>query len=633
MKFLNDNECKDLFKGKEIYIFGAGAFGEILYNKLEKFITILAFIDNNRYGKGNYLCGKEIINLDQFKLNKKPIVVSAYRHMTDISEQLEGEGLVAGTDFFIWDNMCIYHADEITQRYIKFMTNIWKDKKRNLSERIVLIPFDSHHDQLTVYNAYCSNYLAEKYDASIYGYCRFGVSAKNASDVVFEVYKSFNMVAFIDSSLSEELQKESDIIVDRVWKNLYTWADWKNITIYDICFGTTIIRDFLRENIPDYNLRTERTYIFMKKTIDTIVFWHHYFQEHKVVTVLLADGVCWEGYIRDIAITKGIPVYVEEAMEKAYLNFHCKDSFLYYRSMWEQLKPEEQQYGLKWAKEHIAKRINGNLDDIAIFDKKCFSFAEEKKPERVLINDNKIKILICPHIFEEDSYQYGEQIFDNSYMAWLCHLGELSEKTPNYHWYLKVHPAARRRDWIILENYIKHYPKIEMLPLHVSPIQLKEEGIDFALTIHGTIGHEYPAIGIQVINAGVNPHSAFDFTWNPKTKEEYDELIMNLEKLEPKDDMEGLYQFYSMHYLFYDREYIPFKTMFFENPFLPMERELLEVYGKEEGSWKYEEYMKEWTPEKHKQLLNQMESIFQKMDDYRPDVFYRREIDVEGGTK
>lgn len=626
MKFLNNDECKKLFTGREIYVFGAGAFGEIFHKKLGDDITVCAFIDNHRSGQGNYLCGKEIISLEQYKLRRtkdQPIVVSAYRHAADISNQLENEGLVSGEDFFIWDNMCIFHADEITKRYINFMSDIWKNKKRQ-SDRIILIPFDSHHDQLTVLNAYCSNYLAEKYDASIYGYCRFGVPAKNSSPVVLDVYRSFNMVSNIDSSLTKEQQKESENILAALWKNLYTWEDYKNITVYGICFGTTIIRDFLRENIPDYDLRSDRMHSFLKATVDTIVFWYHYIQEHDIVTVLLADGVCWEGYIRDIAVTKGIPVYVQEAMTKAYLDYHAKAPFLYFKEMWKTLTPEEQQYGMDWAKEHIDKRIRGDVEEVGLLDKKHYSFAEKATEERVLEDDEKIKIVICPHIFEEDSYFYGDQIFDNSYMSWLCHLGELSEKTPNYHWYLKVHPYARRRDVIIMENFVKHYPKIRLLPLHISPIQLKKEGVRFALTVHGTIGHEYPAIGIQVINAAVNPHSAYDFTWNPTTKEEYDDLIMNLDKLEFKDDREGLYQFYCMHYLFYDYEYIPFKKMFFENPLLPMEREQLEVYGKDEGTWKYEEYMKEWTKEKHDRLWGELESIFRKMDEWRPDVFYRR---------
>ena len=317
-------------------------------------------------------------------------------------------------------------------------------------------------------------------------------------------------------------------------------------------------------------------------------------------------------------------------MERAYLDFHGRtDACLYYKEMWQQLTSEEQRYGIQWAKERIHNRIKGNSVDVDKTSEKIYSFSQKFKEDRILDNDDKIKIIICPHIFEEDSVGHGEQIFDNSYMEWLCHLGELSEKTPDYHWYLKMHPCSRRRDVMIIENYVKRYPKIKILPLDSSPIQLKEEGADFALTVHGTIGHEYPAIGIQVINAGNNPHIAFDFTWNPKTKEEYDHLIMNLSDLEPKDNMEELYQFYSMHYLFYDREYIPYTTMFYDNPLLPLCMGELEVYGKELGTWKYEEYMKEWTVDRHMKLWDEIEDLFQKMDCWKPNIFYRKNIEID----
>ena len=127
------SECKDLFSGKEIFVFGAGVDGEKLYNKLADTIMIGAFIDNRRCGKGNYLCGKEIISLNEFKkrrTNDQPIIIAAYRFMREISNQLMKEGFFPEKDFFVWDDMYIYHADEITNRYIQFMRGIWKKKAR-----------------------------------------------------------------------------------------------------------------------------------------------------------------------------------------------------------------------------------------------------------------------------------------------------------------------------------------------------------------------------------------------------------------------------------------------------------------------------------------------------------------------
>ena len=95
MKFLNCEDCKKLFKNEELFVFGAGVDGEKLYSKLADTVCIGAFIDNKRFGENNFLCGKEIISLEQFRQRRthnQPIIVASYRFMADICNQLEEEG-------------------------------------------------------------------------------------------------------------------------------------------------------------------------------------------------------------------------------------------------------------------------------------------------------------------------------------------------------------------------------------------------------------------------------------------------------------------------------------------------------------------------------------------------------------
>lgn len=626
--YLDSNDCKKKFHNKEIFVFGTGVDAEQAQKILSEYAIILAYVDNNRHGEGNYFYGKSIISLEQClkeRTKKQPIIIAAYRFGVEIGEQLTRAGLIVGEDFYLWDDMHIFVCDENTKEYIHFLSSIWKRTNRVRHEGIVLVPFYNRHDLATILLAYYGNYIAEKMNASIYAYMSFDSNYIDASEVFKDIYKAFNVETLIDSALNEDLKKEAEEICDSVWDSLLTWEDWKNITVYNICFGTTIIRHLLRAYIPSFDLKDQKMYLFLKKAIYTIVFWHHYIFENDIKAIFLIDGVSWEGYIRDIALTKGIPAYILTAeMAKATLDFHQGAPYKFFKKMWKQLTKEEQEYGIKWSKEHIEKRLKGGVEEVLPADRKNFAFAEGFSTNRILAQNEKIKIMICPHIFEEDCFYCGEQIFDNNYFAWLCHLGELSEKTPNYDWYLKMHPTSARRDFIIIDMILNKYSKIKRIPANVSPIQLKEEGMDYALTVYGSIGHEYPEIGIQVINAGLNPHSTFDFTWNPKTKEEYDELVMNLDNLEPKQDQEGLYQFYCLNYLFYDWNYIPWKEIFFENPLLRMDRLELEAIGKTLGTWKYKAFMDEWTEEKHEKIMSQLEDVFRKLDEWRPDILYKK---------
>ena len=573
--YVDELWCINNLKNKKIYIFGAGVDGELVCKKLKEKINIVAFIDNKK--QGTIFCDKEVIDLGDYKnikMEDSVILVALYRYATEVIQQLLAERFVAGEEFVVWDDIHILQPDDICNRYVDFMKKLWQEKKIE-SDNEILLAFDNRHDTDTVVYSYCTNYLAEKYNASIKGFCRHGADSNNASGVLLDIYKAFNMDELIKTELTEEQQNEAKQVFKELWNKLYTWEDWKNISIYGVDLGTVFITVYLRMEIPSFNLRDEDVKRFIKRSVDTVVFWYHYITEHKVKAVVLADGVCWEGYIREIALAQGIPVYVAQyTMQRAYHNFHDRrSSYKYYRTMWEQLTKEEQEYGIEWAKEHVEARIGGKVEDLDAYTAMNYTFAQDKSENRFIEKREGINVLICPHIFEENSYLCGEHIFDNSYFAWLCHLGDLSERTPQYNWYMKMHPAARRRDPIIINKVLEKYPKIKLLPANISPKQLKAEGIQYALTVCGTLGHEYPAIGIEVINAGENPHSTFDFTWNPKTKEEYDNLILNLENLRPKNNLEELYKFYCIHYLYYDKEYIPWREVFFDNPYLGMVKE------------------------------------------------------------
>ena len=51
---------------------------------------------------------------------------------------------------------------------------------------------------------------------------------------------------------------------------------------------------------------------------------------------------------------------------------------------------------------------------------------------------------------------------------------------------------------------MSRYPRFALIPSETSFHQLADEGIQFALTCYGSIGHECPLLDIQVINAGIS---------------------------------------------------------------------------------------------------------------------------------
>ena len=142
--------------------------------------------------------------------------------------------------------------------------------------------------------------------------------------------------------------------------------------------------------------------------------------------------------------------------------------------------------------------------------------------------DSEIKILVATHDFFDSPHSYGFNFYPDFYV-WLETLGRISEKT-NYKWYLKTHPDPIGDSDKVLIELEKRFPKFEVIPSDTSHHELIKNGINIALTVFGTIGWEYPALGIPTINASKNnPHSKFNFSITPNNRIEYEMILLNLD--------------------------------------------------------------------------------------------------------
>jgi hypothetical protein len=138
-----------------------------------------------------------------------------------------------------------------------------------------------------------------------------------------------------------------------------------------------------------------------------------------------------------------------------------------------------------------------------------------------------------------------------------------------------------------------------LLPADSSHHQIIEEGINVALTCYGTIGFEYAALGIPVVNASLsNPHIAFDFNIHPRSLDEYRNTIENLHLIDFNIDKNEVYTYYFMRHIYDARDLL----------FSDYDKMLDEVGGySEQFSTKvYGIWIRDWTPEKHSNLINKI---------------------------
>ena len=549
-------------------------------------------------------------------------------------EHLERKGLARGEDFFMWEQG--YPMTPIIKKFIEHNINIWKPEKIE-SKNKVLIPLAKHRfwfeAGMNVSYAYVGNYLAQRHDAEIHCFLRGGIPERDLMGTcrtVRDIWHSFNVIGVFNTVCNQEQSKKAKEIFERAWSSINTWEDLRNLEIEGINFGDNIIRDFSRHYVPYVEVKSSpRLEKFMRFAISYIVYWLDYFNEHDdIKAVCLCDGVCREGYLRDVAMSHGIPTYwtiYGRAAQRLSFGYPNHREFEHYKEFFRQLSQKEQEIGLEWAKRSLDARLHGDTKDIPYMSKSIYSV---EVGERVLEQNDKIKVVICPHTLYDDIH-CGWSVF-GSMIEWLIHLGELSNKT-DYDWYLKIHPKAGQRDVSCFNEFVKYYPRIKLIRAWTSPKQLQAEGVKFAFTMYGTIGHEYPALGIQVINASNNPHTAFDFCHNPKTKEDFDDIVWRLPELADRDiDLRGLYEFYCVHFLYYKVARIP-ATVMFRRP------ELFQMITNKERRIlppkivnRHKQYLDDWTPDFHEITKQKVAELFKEVDERfdKSDVFYKNDEEV-----
>ena len=625
---LNSEEIIRSFGEHEnVYIYGAGMDGELFIKEMRSKIHIIGVIDSYKYNQqwhGYLISTKDFCKDDRVRGN---LIVTCFDYREEIIYDLEQDGLVAGKDFYIWDRLCSYKPDSSINRLIEWNKKIWQYHDENNGCRVLIPIHYCLHDGGAIMYSYITDYLKREFSACIDTYT---IHWKDEiCPTVLAVYESFGVTNHLTCILSSEQKREADFLFEEIWREIHTYADWKKIKVYGIHMGSVIVRTFLRFYVPDIDPRGEFQKQFLFDCIKQIVYWHYRFETYDYKMVLTWDGGAYDAIIANIAIAKKISVYSMYFVSGRKMIFDDPwygRQFKHYKEFWSRLSDTEKEYGMEWAKKELQKRLCGHGKNPFEMKESYDAFRAEKIEERITDNE-KIKLVIVPHSFEDDSYMYGEHIFDDNYFSWLCHLGELSDKYSDYGWYMKIHPMSSKRDRIIINRILERYPNIKLLPERVSVIQMKEEGIDWALTVQGSIGHEYPVLGIEVINAGENPHEAFDFNWNPKSVEEYDNLIANIGYLKPKDNVTELYEYYCIDQLFYDYE-MRFGEEFFDIELLNADDQRLALSDviNRNGTWKYKMFLDTYTEEEHEKLKKKIENYFRVFDSWGEDTFYKKEI-------
>ncbi len=362
--------------------------------------------------------------------------------------------------------------------------------------------------------------------------------------------KKFNYIFFSLDYLKFVFDFKKKLKIKKFLQNTKYKTDILDFEYKELKIGKDIYDEYLyRYKQYTINLDDKKLKQIFYDFVYTIDYWINYFKKQKVIGISLSHpNLRLTAIIGKVANRHfNIPVY---SVTSTYIkkNTQLYDHYEFVRedllqipNKFSSLSENEKKIAIEWSKYQLDRRLKGEVGvDMEYSTQSAFT---SKRMNRVLKQNKKIKILICTHEFHDSPHSTGGLLFPDFY-EWLLFLGNKS-KNSDYEWYIKNHPDCDNWTKKIIEKFVKKFPSINLVNEKVSFLQLKDEGLNFVFTCHGTVGHECPLLDIQVVNADLNhPHIAYDFTWSPRSKAEYKNLIDNLPNLKKELNPNEIYEFY-----------------------------------------------------------------------------------------
>lgn len=491
------------------------------------------------------------------------------------------------------------------RRFTAHNRRVFDAGSRQRNERVVLVEFNEM-DSAHIAYSYMANVLAEEYGARIVAYNPRPLTGwrqklrQNANRLLnagsWGVYESFGATDLLPVDLTQEVRKRGGQLFSKVLPELRDKRDLEDLVVEGVWIGDLIYDSYLmRFKRPTVSFADPEFQSFLRHALEVFAHWIAYFDTHDVAAVNVSHCVYLTAIPMRLAVARGIPAFQANVAFIYRLSpgkLFAYNDFVDFPAQFARLSPEVQRSGLAAADERITRRFAGEIGVDMSYSSKS-AYGESRHP-RLLRDSPNTKVLIATHCFFDSPHSYGNNLFPD-FLEWIEYLGSVAART-DYDWYIKTHPDFLPGTMEIIQAFLAKNPKFTLLPSDASHNQIIAEGINAVLTVYGTIGFEYAAKGVPVINASVcNPHIAYDFNIHPRTVPEYEQALLNIPRLDHTIVRDDVLQYYFMRNIYGSRD------IFFTDYW-----KTVNSIGGDVGEFSpliYEEWLREWTPESHRHLL------------------------------
>ena len=242
-----------------------------------------------------------------------------------------------------------------------------------------------------------------------------------------------------------------------------------------------------------------------------------------------------------IGTANKISVRVFQSFSEVYKNRHRFSSNLF-----NLVKTKNKNFAIKKGELIIQNRLK-NIAGYSVDQARSFEFIKDDLNKDIL-NFNKTEL--CKRfnwdpkkpiamIFANDLI---DGVFSNSWnlytdrLTWLRVTLNFISKIKNINWIIKPHPNEIRNKVITstkleVKKFYSQFYHIKLFPEECG-IETLPKIIKCAISALGSVGYEYPALGVPSIICGESLSSGHGISIEPKNEKEYFEYLKNIDKIE-----------------------------------------------------------------------------------------------------
>jgi hypothetical protein len=450
-------------------------------------------------------------------------------------------------------------TDLHSRKFKKYLKEV--KTKSNFKGRVIMVEFEQIPENIIALSKFLP-VIREKYQAKTTSYLmrKNGGYPKFMARIRYKLSTSRRLVGpdltILNYSFALATHRYPRII--ELTKSVKTLEELIKLSVDEIKVGDLIYDKYLSyHRKPTVDLDSAEFIDTMAECLFYFFTWREILEENDVAAICISHSVYHFGIPARIGVTKNIEVF-QVSLESIYRlspqrNMAFKEE-LDFPLEFKKLSEEEQISARTRAKESFHERFDGRFTPDMPYVLKS-SFGSTKVELQLEHKQNQPKILVAAHDFYDSPHVFGD-FFYPDFLEWMNRLGELSEET-EYLWLIKTHPYLRGSGREILAQLCEKFPKFQLLPMETTHNQLIEFGIDFVLTVYGTIASEYACFKIPTINSSQNnPHASYEFCITPDSKDTYEKIILNLKEEKFSLNFDQVYDFYFMKHLKYRKSWI-----------------------------------------------------------------------------